>query len=323
MSLHETTVALPTGQRVPIVGFGTWQASDEELEAALDNALESGYRHIDTAPVYLNEHVIGKVLKKWLDSGKLKRDDLFIVTKLPPTGNRPEGVEKSLKKSLKDLQLDYLDLYLVHTPFSFIEEGDNLHPKDENGHIKIDPSTDILAVWTEMEKQVVNGLTKAIGLSNFNTKQVDRILSAAKVPVSMLQIELHLYFQQNEMIEYCKNKGIPITAYSPLGTRGLVKLIGKTETLPNLLANKSVLQIAQKHGKTPAQIALKHIIQKGIVVIPKSTNPQRIKDNIQLFDWKLDSEDVTLLNALDQGNKGRICDFTFLPGINKHPEFPF
>lgn len=102
-----------------------------------------------------------------------------------------------------------------------------------------------------------------------------------------------------------------------------MKLLGKTDTLPDSLANPTVLQIAQKHSKTPAQIALRHTIQKGVAVIPKSTNPQRIKDNIQLFDWKLDTEDIAALGSLDQGNEGRICDFTFLPGINKHPEFPF
>ena len=125
---------------------------------------------------------------------------LFLFLKLPPGGNRPDGVEKYLKKSLRDLQLDYLDLYLIHAPFAFVEEENNLHPEDENGQIKIDSTNDIVAVWEEMEKQVVDGLTKAIGLSNFNTKQIDRILNAARVPISMLQIELHLYFQQQEMV---------------------------------------------------------------------------------------------------------------------------
>ncbi|XP_014204168.1 alcohol dehydrogenase [NADP(+)] [Copidosoma floridanum] len=320
---ESTSVVLPNGRCAPIVGFGTWQASEEELEAAIDNAIEAGYRHIDAAPVYLNEHVIGRVLKKWFDSGKIKREDLFIVTKLPPTGNRPESVEKYLKKSLKDLQLEYLDLYLIHTPFGFVEEGDDLHPKYENGDMKMDMDTDHLAVWAEMEKQVVNGLTKAIGLSNFNSKQIDRVLKAAKVPVSMLQIELHLYFQQKEMVDFCKSRDVPITAFSPLGTRGLVQLLGKNDTLPDCMANPKVLEIAKKHSKTPAQISLKHLIQKGVIVIPKSTNPQRIKDNIQLFGWMLDAEDVAELDNLDQGAKGRICDFSFLPGTNKHPEFPF
>ncbi|XP_011500962.1 PREDICTED: alcohol dehydrogenase [NADP(+)] [Ceratosolen solmsi marchali] len=319
----QTTVNLPTGQYMPIVGYGTWQAAPEELEVAINTALEAGYRHIDTSPVYMNEYVIGNVLKKWLDSGKIKRDDLFIVTKLPPSGNRPAGVEKHLKKSLRNLQINYLDLYLIHTPFAFIDVENNFQPKDENGHLLIDSSTDHLAVWREMERMVINGLTKAIGISNFNLKQIENIVNIAKIPISMLQIELHLYFQQQETVQYCKNKGIPITAYSPLGSRGLVKLLCKSDTLPNLLENPTVLKLSKKYNKTPAQIALKYIIEKSIAVIPKSINQQRIKDNIRLFDWKLDSEDVLALSKLDQGPKGRICDFEFLCGVKNHPEFPF
>ncbi|XP_057338358.1 dihydrodiol dehydrogenase 3 [Microplitis mediator] len=319
----KVTITLPNGKKMPALGFGTWQAKENVLSEALENALEAGYRHIDTAPVYENEHVIGKVLNKWIKSGKVKREELFIVTKLPPTGNRPGGVEKWIKKSLNDLQLDYLDLYLIHTPFTFEEVGDDLHPKDENGKIKIDTCTDHTAVWKEMEQQVLAGRTKAIGLSNFNVKQIEKIISISKEPIANLQIELHVYFQQNDMVEFCKKKGITVTAYSPLGTRGLVNILGKNEKIPSIMDNSELIKIANKHNKTSAQVALKYTLQRGIAAIPKSTNIKRIQENIDLFDFELDADDIKILNKLDQGPSARICDFDFFDGIRDHPEYPF
>ncbi|XP_071633318.1 1,5-anhydro-D-fructose reductase [Temnothorax longispinosus] len=321
--VQDSSISLPTGQLMPILGFGTWNASGEELEAALNAALKAGYRHIDTATVYENEHIIGKVLKKWLDSGRIKRSDLFIVTKVPASGNRPGDIEKWLKKSLSNLQLSYLDLYLVHTPFAFEDAGEVLHPFNEKGEIKIDPSTDHLQIWPVMEKQVLEGRTKAIGLSNFNIAQIQRILNNAKLPISNLQIELHVYFQQKELVKFCQNNDISVTAYSPLGSRGLVEKIGKGDAVPNLLQNVTVLEIAEKYEKTSAQILLKCIIQKGIAAIPKSINPSRIKENFELFDWELEAKDVDKLNALDMGESARICDFSFFKGVSKHREFPF
>ncbi|XP_076625616.1 1,5-anhydro-D-fructose reductase [Colletes latitarsis] len=321
--MKTTSILLPNGCSMPALGFGTWQAKEADvLEKALDTALEAGYRHIDTAPVYENEEIIGKVLKKWIDSGKVKRSDLFIVTKLPPSGNRPESVEKYIKKSLKDLQLEYLDLYLIHTPLTFVDD-EGLHPVDKDGQIKLDCSTDHVKVWAEMEKQVKCGRTKAIGLSNFNIDQIDRVLKSATTKISMLQIELHVFLQQRVLVHYCREHGIPITAYSPLGSWGLVKLMGKTEEIPDMLQDPVVLEIAKTYKKTAAQILLRFIVQHNIAAIPKSTNPKRIKENIDLFDWELKPDDVNRLKRLDKGESGRICDFTFFKGLDRHPEFPF
>ncbi|XP_076299187.1 1,5-anhydro-D-fructose reductase [Lasioglossum baleicum] len=322
--MEKNSILLPSGQRMPMLGFGTWQATNEdELENALNAALEAGYRHIDTAPVYENEKIIGRVLRKWIDSGKIKRSDLFIVTKLPPCGNTPAGVEKWIKKSLEDLQLEYLDLYLIHTPFTFLEIDGKLYSFDENGDIIMDKTTDHLKVWAEMEKQVECGRTRAIGLSNFNRSQIERVVKNAKIKVSMLQIELHVYFQQKELVKYCKEQNIPVTAYSSLGTRGFVKMMNKTEKIPDMLQNDVVLEIAKKYQKTAAQVLLRYIVQNGIATIPKSTNPERIKGNIQVFDWTLLPEDIEKLRNLDQGEAARICDLEFLKGIKSHPEYPF
>ncbi|KAL0127386.1 hypothetical protein PUN28_005582 [Cardiocondyla obscurior] len=198
--IQVSSVILPTGQAMPMLGFGTWNAAGEELEAALDTALEIGYRLIDTATVYGNERIIGNVLKKWFDSGRIERSDLFIVTKVPPSGNRPGDIEKWLERSLSNLQLSYLDLYLIHTPFAYGDVEGELHPFNEKGEIIIDPDTDHLAIWSVMEKQVMEGRTKAIGLSNFNVAQIERILNHATLPVSNLQVEMHVYLQQSELV---------------------------------------------------------------------------------------------------------------------------
>nr|CAD7434522.1 unnamed protein product [Timema monikensis] len=289
------------------------RSTPEELETALETALEEGYRHIDTAYVYQNEDAIGRVLSRWLSAGKVTRDELFIVTKLPPVGNRPEGVSKYLGRSLKSLGLDYVDLYLVHVPYGFKEKDEELTPTAEDGSVLLDNDTDHAAIWKAMEEEVTKGRTKAIGLSNFNEKQIERVLKGAVLPPANLQVELHIYFQQRRLVEFCKKHDITVCAYSPLGSRGTAGLLSSKE-LPDLMDNPVVKEIAERLSRTPAQVLLRHTVQRGIAVIPKSTNKDRIRQNFKVLDFTLSDEDVSKLDALDQGPVGRIVDFSFFKG---------
>ncbi|BES90919.1 alcohol dehydrogenase NADP [Nesidiocoris tenuis] len=318
-------LTLNAGNCMPAIGFGTWQANGESLEAALNWAFEAGYRHIDTATVYQNEEIVGKVINEWISSGRLRRDELFVVTKLPPSGNSPKGVDRFVKESLTKLKLDYIDLYLIHVPFGFKEDGE-LHPFDSDGNVMLKMDTNHLSIWNAFERHVRSGKLRAIGLSNFNKEQVERVWANSTIKPSVLQIEMHLFLQQRDLVEYCKSRDIVVTAYSPLGTRGmevLLRSIGSSKEIPDLQGHPEVLRIAKCLGKTPAQILLRFLLDRGVAVIPKSTSKEHIKENIQVFDFEIGEEHTKSLQALDQQELGRIVDFTFLKGSEKHPEFPF
>ncbi|XP_030760211.1 aldose reductase A-like isoform X3 [Sitophilus oryzae] len=307
--------------KIPAVGFGTFTATDEkELEAALDAAFEAGYRHIDTATIYANEHIIGKVLQKWFHSGKLSRKDIFITTKLPPNGVHPDRAEKFLLESLEKLQLDYVDLYLIHFPIctsaSLLQSG----AKPEH--------TDLIATWKKLEEQVDLGRAKAIGVSNFNINQVQRILDNARIKPAANQIELHIFFQQPELVNFLQQNGVLPISYSTLGNPGINKFLEKvgrplrTNAL-DLLGNATVKTIAEKHDKTSGQILLKYWVQKKVAVIPKSVTPSRIKENIDLFDFSLGENDLKSLESLDLGEEGRQAIMSFSKEFLDHPEYPF
>lgn len=285
------------GLKMPIVGFGTWQSKDDELEAALEAALEAGYRHIDTAYIYENEAVIGRVLQRWLTTGKVKREELFITTKLPFFRVKPELVEETLKESLASLQLDYVDLYLVHFP-CYVE-------RTAEGMMEIKGITDQVAVWKKMEEQVKARRAKTIGVSNYSIKQIELILKNCSIKPANHQFELHLAHQQNEMVAFCKKNDISIVSYSSLGSPGSHNIEGLNEKrnvqlkLPKILENPIVLKLSKKYCKTPAQILLRQIIQRGICVIPKSTNAGRLRQNLDIFDFSLTAEDIAELESED------------------------
>ncbi|XP_060523373.1 aldo-keto reductase family 1 member A1-like [Cylas formicarius] len=298
--------------KIPIVGIGTFTVTEEEtLEKALDVALEVGYRHIDTAYLYKNEHIIGKVLKKWFSSGKLKREDVFITTKLPWSNNYPEGVEKSLKESLESLQLDYVDLYLIHFPI-------RTTPLDDKGFQGLQGlPTDHIGIWRQMEEQVKAGRARTIGLSNFNQRQVENILREAKIKPVANQIELNVYLSQNEFVEFLQKNGLVAISYFSLSNPGLK---AHWPDKPQVLEDQIVQKIAEKHKKTPAQILLKALVQRNIAVIPKSVTPSRIRENFQLFDFNLDDEDVKALDSVALGEKARLGG---LKQLQSHPEYPY
>ncbi|CAL8137512.1 unnamed protein product [Orchesella dallaii] len=320
-------VTFQNGQKMPLVGLGTYLSSNEqELETALNTALEAGYRHIDTAFMYANEHVIGRVLKQWFDSGKLKREDLFIVTKLPPVGMTPEKVSLFLKKSLESLQLTYLDLYLVHVPFGlqFVDEETRFPMKD--GKAMFDNATDLVAVWKALENEVDAGRVKSLGISNFNTEQVKRIVNIARHKPMNHQYETHAYFQQKELREANKKLGITVCAYAPFGSPGRKTFYdskGVSFESNGLLDDPIVKKIAEKYGKTSAQILLRFLTQQGVVCIPKSVTPARIKQNIDIFDIELTPDEIKELEALEKGAAGRTFDFNVFTGVQSHPEYPF
>ena len=275
----------------------------------------------------MNEEAIGKALKAHLDAGKIKREDLFIVTKLGPMMMRESDVEKGIQASLKKLQLDYLDLFLLHTPFGVENDGTG-QLQNADGSFKIDKTTDHKSIWRAMEAQVFAGRTKSIGISNFNEKQIIRLMQNARIQPACNQVELNAKFRQKPLTEVCNQYNIRMVAYAPIGSPGLVELNAKrgltNDNLANLLTNPTVTSIAAVHGKTPAQVLLNHLLVSDVIAIPKSVKPHRIKENFDVFNFTLSKDQISKLDALDRGIAGRAFVFSkVFKGSDSHPEYPF
>ncbi|XP_042876256.1 LOW QUALITY PROTEIN: 1,5-anhydro-D-fructose reductase-like [Penaeus japonicus] len=302
------------GKEMPVLGLGTCLAKGDEVRQAVQLALECGYRHFDTAALYENEEAIGDVLGKWISEGKVAREELFITTKLPMIANRAEDVTKFLMMSLKKLQLSYVDLYLIHFPVGMKGKDENdILPKDAEGKIILDMDTDLISLWKAMEEQVDAGRAKSVGISNFNSEQIDRIMKSCRIQPANHQVEIHAFHQQKELRAFCHKHNITVCAFSPLGAPY------KEEAKDKPVLQHPVDLHGCRWGKTPAQIILRHLIQLGIVVIPKSTNPERIKENFQVFNFSLSDKDMRDLDSLDQGRDGKIFIFKdSLLGVSNH-----
>jgi alcohol dehydrogenase (NADP+) len=283
------------GDEMPALGLGTWKSAPGEVYEAVREALKIGYRHIDCAAFYGNEPEIGRAFVDAFDSGNVKREDLWVTSKLWNNAHLKEDVKPALGKTLKDLQLDYIDLYLIHWPVA-LKPGVQF-PSSANDFLSLDDAP-TAATWEAMEACVKDGLSKHIGVSNFSIKKIRKLLDNCEIKPEVNQIELHPFHQQLGMLEFCNKENIVLTAYSPLGSPDRPSQF-KDPHEPSLFENPTIAEIANANGLAPAQVLIRWAIQRGTSVIPKSVNPLRLKQNFDSAAILLSDKDMKKIAALE------------------------
>ncbi|XP_031287422.1 non-functional NADPH-dependent codeinone reductase 2-like [Pistacia vera] len=292
ISVPEVTLK-PSDRKMPMLGLGTSASpfsGSESTKLAILQAIELGYRHFDTASLYQTEQPLGDATAEALSLGIIKsRDELFISSKLWCSDAHHELVVPALQKSLHNLQLEYLDLYVIHWPVSS-KPGSNEFPIKKEDFLPMD----FKSVWEAMEECQTLGLTKSIGVSNFSCKKLSEILATAKIPPAVNQVEMSPLWQQNKLREFCNENGILVTAYAPLGARGTI-------WSSNRVMECEVLKgIAEAKGKTVAQVCLRWEFEQGVTVVVKSFNKERMKENLEIFNWELSEEESKKISEIPQ-----------------------
>ena len=290
------TLIFKNNDEMPMLGLGTWKSSKGEVYKAVREAINIGYKHFDCAWIYENESEIGGALTDAIKNGDVKREELWITSKLWNNRHGKENVKTGIKDSLNSLNLDYLDLYLIH--WSVALKPDVIFPQKPDDFYSLEEKP-LTATWSGMEKCVEDGLAKHIGVSNFSVKKLKELITNSGIQPEMNQIELHPLLQQKKMLDFCKAKNIHLTAYSPLGSMDRIQDF-KAADEPNLLENSVIKNIAENNKCMPAQVLIKWAIQRGTSVIPKSTNSERLKQNFEAQKINLSVNDMNKIAGLDK-----------------------
>lgn len=287
---------------MPALGFGTLIPDATETRNATTTALEAGFRHFDCSERYRNEEQVGQAIRKVIQAGWINRDDLFITTKLWNNNHRPERVQPAIESSCNRLQVAYIDLYLMHTPYAF-RPGDDQDPRDESGAVIYDEGTTLMDTWAAMEDLVDHGLCKAIGLSDVNLDQLRQVSEQARIKPSVVQLESHPYLPETEILDFCNSNGLLMLAFAPLG-HGIK---------PGVLEDPVVLAIARRVNKTPAQVLLAWAIQRGTAVLTTPKTADRAKENFDVSALPDDAMDQ--INAIRTRQRLNLVTGTGVPGF--------
>ena len=293
------TLELHGGDPMPALGLGTWKSAPGEVGAAVEEALRIGYRHLDCAAIYGNEAEIGEALARCFAKGLVSREELWVTSKLWNDRHATDDVVPALEQTLADLRLDHLDLYLIHWPVA--QRRGVLGPEKADDLIGLD-ELPLAATWVGMEAALNAGLCRHIGVSNCSVAKLEGLLANARHKPEANQVELHPYLQQPELVTFCREHGVAVTAYSPLGSLDRPATM-KQDDEPLLLEDPVIVEIAGRIGASPAQVLLAWQIERGVAVIPKSVHPGRLKENLDAAELSLAPDDMRAIEGLDRGRR--------------------